>query len=43
MVAGLVVLIVLTRRHPERTTETARVHRDEPARTGTSQIGAAHP
>lgn len=43
MVAGLVVLVVLTRRHPEHMTETARVHLDEPAPTGTSQIGAAHP
>lgn len=41
MAAGLVVLAVLLRRHPERIAETARVHLDEPALTGTSQNGAA--
>ncbi|MFJ9725822.1 APC family permease [Streptomyces sp. NPDC101209] len=33
MVAGLVVLIMLMRRHPGRIAETARVHLDEPAPT----------
>ncbi|MEU3339764.1 APC family permease [Streptomyces sp. NPDC006668] len=41
MAAGLVVLAVLLRQHPERIAETARVHLDEPALTGTSQNGAA--
>jgi len=30
MAAGIVVLVVLTRHHPERTSETARVHLDDP-------------
>jgi hypothetical protein len=30
MAAGVVVLLVLMRRHPERIAETARVHVEEP-------------
>jgi len=43
MAAGVVVLLVLMRRHPERIAETARVHLVEPSPTGPSQSGAAHP
>jgi amino acid transporter len=43
MVAGVVVLLVLMRRHPERIADTARVHLVEPSPTGPSQSGAAHP
>ncbi|MFR0354307.1 APC family permease [Streptomyces sediminimaris] len=41
MAAGVVVLLVLMRRHPERMAETARVHLDEPALTEPAQNGAA--
>lgn len=43
MAAGVVVLLVLLRRHPERIAETARVHLDEPATTGHPQNGAVQP
>jgi hypothetical protein len=43
MAAGVVVLLVLLRRHPERIAETARVHLDEPASTGHPQNGAVQP
>ncbi|ALV37214.1 APC family permease [Streptomyces sp. CdTB01] len=51
MAAGLVVLVVLMRRHPGRMAETARVHLDEPAPTDSTdpadpgdpaQNGATH-
>ncbi|MGW3096830.1 APC family permease [Streptomyces sp. NPDC001102] len=51
MAAGLVVLVVLMRRHPGRIAETARVHLDEPAPTDSTdpadpgdpaQNGATH-
>lgn len=41
MAAGVVVLLVLMRRHPERIAETARVHLDDPAPVSPSQNGAA--
>ncbi|MHC3467777.1 APC family permease [Streptomyces sp. 7R007] len=41
MAAGVVVLAVLLRRHPERIAETARVHLDDPSPTGLPQNGAA--
>ena len=41
MAAGVVVLVVLMRRHPERIAETARVHLDDPSPTGLAQNGAA--
>ncbi|MEV0642539.1 APC family permease [Streptomyces sp. NPDC050619] len=40
MAAGIVVLVVLIRRHPGRIAETARVHFDEPPSTGLPQNGA---
>ena len=43
MAAGVVVLLVLLRRHPERIAETARVHLDEPSSTGHPQNGAVQP
>ena len=43
MAAGVVVLLVLLRRHPERIAETARVHLDEPAAGGPCQNGAVQP
>ncbi|MCX5244140.1 APC family permease [Streptomyces sp. NBC_00201] len=43
MAAGVVVLLVLMRRHPGRIAETARVHLDDPSPTGLSQNGAARP
>ncbi|RPF31532.1 APC family permease [Streptomyces sp. TLI_185] len=43
MAVGVVVLLVLMRRHPERISETARVHLDDPSPTGPVQNGAAHP
>jgi len=43
MAAGVVVLLVLLRRHPERIAETARVHLDETASTGHPQNGAVQP
>ncbi|MET7571948.1 APC family permease [Streptomyces sp. NPDC005492] len=43
MAAGVVVLLVLLRRHPERIAETARVHLDESASTGLAQNGAVQP
>ncbi|MER5509401.1 hypothetical protein ABT052_29305 [Streptomyces sp. NPDC002766] len=42
MALGLVVLVVLMRRHPGRIAETARVHLDEPAPTDPAQNGATH-
>ncbi|NUR00818.1 MAG: APC family permease [Streptomyces sp.] len=41
MAAGVVVLLVLMRRHPERISETARVHLDAPSPTDPAQNGAA--
>jgi amino acid transporter len=41
MVAGLVVLLVLMRRHPERIAETARVHLEDLTPTDPAQNGAA--
>jgi amino acid transporter len=41
MAAGVVVLAVLIRRHPDRVAETARVHLDEPAPAAALQNGAA--
>ncbi|MFE7173770.1 APC family permease [Streptomyces sp. NPDC057616] len=41
MMAGVVVLLVLMRRHPERIADTARVHLEEPAPTDPAQNGAA--
>ncbi|GAA2477569.1 APC family permease [Streptomyces longisporus] len=41
MAAGVVVLLVLMRRHPERISETARVHLDDPSPTDPAQNGAA--
>jgi len=41
MAAGVVVLLVLMRRHPERIAETARVHLEDPAPTDPAQNGAA--
>jgi amino acid transporter len=41
MAAGIVVLVVLMRRHPERISETARVHLDDPTPSGLPQNGAA--
>ncbi|MFI6558924.1 APC family permease [Streptomyces sp. NPDC050534] len=41
MAAGVVVLLVLMRRHPERVAETARVHLEDPAPTDPAQNGAA--
>ncbi|MGY6019102.1 APC family permease [Streptomyces spinosirectus] len=41
MAAGVVVLLVLMRRHPERLAETARVHLEDPAPTDPAQNGAA--
>lgn len=43
MAAGVVVLLVLMRRHPERISETARVHLDAPSPTDPAQNGAARP
>lgn len=43
MAAGVVVLLVLLRRHPERIADTARVHLDEPVSTGHPQNGAVQP
>ncbi|NUP36840.1 MAG: APC family permease [Streptomyces sp.] len=43
MAAGVVVLLVLMRRHPERVSETARVHLDDPSPTDPAQNGAARP
>jgi hypothetical protein len=43
MAAGVVVLLVLLRRHPERIAETARVHLDETDSTGHPQNGAVQP
>ncbi|MCX5418991.1 hypothetical protein [Streptomyces sp. NBC_00078] len=43
MAAGVVVLLVLMRRHPERIAETARVRLDDLSPTGPSQNGAARP
>ncbi|MGW3122898.1 APC family permease [Streptomyces sp. NPDC001107] len=43
MAAGVVVLLVLMRRHPERISETARVHLDDPSPTDPAQNGAARP
>jgi amino acid transporter len=40
LAAGIVVLLVLIRRHPGRVAETARVHLDDPAPTGLRQNGA---
>ncbi|MGW1751783.1 APC family permease [Streptomyces sp. NPDC002092] len=40
MAAGVVVLLVLMRRHPERMSETARVHLDDPSPTDPAQNGA---
>ncbi|MEU3983235.1 APC family permease [Streptomyces sp. NPDC026672] len=40
MAAGVVVLLVLLRRHPGRIADTARVHLDEPAPAGLRQNGA---
>ncbi|MFJ8531773.1 APC family permease [Streptomyces sp. NPDC093591] len=40
MAAGVVVLVVLIRRHPGRIAETARVHLDDPSPTGLPQNGA---
>ncbi|MFD8305822.1 APC family permease [Streptomyces sp. NPDC059690] len=42
MALGLVVLVVLMRRHPGRIAETARVHLDEPAPSDPAQNGATH-
>jgi ABC-type glycerol-3-phosphate transport system permease component len=41
LAAGVVVLLVLMRRHPERIAETARVHLDDPSPASPSQNGAA--
>jgi hypothetical protein len=41
MAAGVVVLLVLMRRHPERISETARVHLDDASPTDPAQNGAA--
>ncbi|XUL92663.1 hypothetical protein ACQ86D_43835 [Streptomyces galilaeus] len=43
MAAGVVVLLVLLRRHPGRIAETARVHLEEPAPSGPPQNGAVQP
>ncbi|WP_369240418.1 APC family permease [Streptomyces sp. R21] len=43
MAAGVVVLIVLLRRHPGRIAETARVHLDETSSTDLRQSGAVQP
>ncbi|MFF4800494.1 APC family permease [Streptomyces sp. NPDC001351] len=43
MAAGVVVLLVLMRRHPERISETARVHLDDSSPTDPAQNGAARP
>ncbi|MGX9885449.1 APC family permease [Streptomyces sp. NPDC002276] len=43
MAAGVAVLLVLLRRHPERIAETARVHLDETAAGGPPQNGAVQP
>ncbi|WP_307783207.1 APC family permease [Streptomyces sp. MBT53] len=43
MAAGVVVLLVLLRRHPERIAETARVHLDETVPSGPPQNGAVQP
>ncbi|OIJ68621.1 APC family permease [Streptomyces mangrovisoli] len=43
MAAGVVVLLVLLRRHPDRIAETARVHLDEPAPSPARQNGAVQP
>ncbi|MFE2102650.1 APC family permease, partial [Streptomyces sp. NPDC059468] len=40
MATGVVVLLVLIRRHPGRIAETARVHAEEPAPAGHRQDGA---
>ncbi|MGW0965918.1 APC family permease [Streptomyces sp. NPDC002516] len=40
MAAGVVILIFLLRRHPERIAETARVHLDETSTPAPSQSGA---
>ncbi|MFB7495763.1 APC family permease [Streptomyces sp. NPDC056161] len=40
MAAGVVVLVILIRRHPERIADTARVHLDEPVSAGPRQNGA---
>ncbi|MEW2626202.1 APC family permease [Streptomyces sp. NPDC048106] len=40
MAAGVVVLLILTRRHPERIADTARVHIEEDDPAGTQQDGA---
>ncbi|MDX2591022.1 APC family permease [Streptomyces sp. WI03-4A] len=41
MAAGVVVLVVLIRRHPERIAGTARVHLDEPDAVDSARDGAA--
>ncbi|MFG2479981.1 APC family permease [Streptomyces fagopyri] len=43
MAAGVVVLIILSRRHPGRMAETARVHLDEPLSPDPRQSGATQP
>lgn len=43
MTAAVVVLIVLLRRHPGRTAETARVHLDETSSPDLRQSGAVQP
>ncbi|MGW3629328.1 APC family permease [Streptomyces sp. NPDC005122] len=43
MTTGVVVLIVLSRRHPGRIAETARVHLDEPSSPDPRQSGATQP
>ncbi|WP_234475979.1 hypothetical protein [Streptomyces sp. MBT65] len=43
MAAGIVVLLALLRRHPERIAETARAHLDETVSTGHPQNGAVQP
>jgi amino acid transporter len=43
MTAGVVVLIVLLRRHPGRIAETARVHLDETSSPDLRQSGAVQP
>ncbi|MEU0034383.1 APC family permease [Streptomyces sp. NPDC006333] len=43
MTAGVVVLIVVSRRHPGRIAETARVHLDETPSPDPRQSGAAQP
>ncbi|MFB6815463.1 hypothetical protein ACFCV8_13075 [Streptomyces sp. NPDC056347] len=40
MLTGIVVLVVLMRRHPERVAETGRIHLDDPAPAGDTATGA---